>query len=75
MHILKAGQREKRRRFGEVDLKERDLREANGCTLGNNKLWEQFTGREHLLFYGGLKNLRGSALFHSGPMRILVVRV
>ena len=25
-------------------------------------LWEQLTGREHLLFYGRLKNLRGSAL-------------
>ena len=74
MHILKAGQRAKRRRFGEVDLKQRDLREANGCTL-DNKLWEQFTGREHLLFYGRLKNLRASALFHSGPMRILIIRV
>ncbi|CAI7824126.1 unnamed protein product [Closterium sp. NIES-54] len=25
-------------------------------------LWEQLTGREHLMFYGRLKNLRGSAL-------------
>lgn len=25
-------------------------------------LWENLTGREHLLFYGRLKNLKGSAL-------------
>ena len=28
------------------------------CSL----LWETLTGREHLLFYGRLKNLEGSAL-------------
>jgi hypothetical protein len=25
-------------------------------------LWETLTGREHLMFYGRLKNLRGGAL-------------
>ncbi|XP_038985168.1 ABC transporter A family member 7-like isoform X2 [Phoenix dactylifera] len=28
----------------------------------NDMLWEMLTGREHLLFYGRLKNLKGSAL-------------
>ncbi|CAI5466130.1 unnamed protein product [Closterium sp. Yama58-4] len=31
-------------------------------TLPHSLLWEQLTGREHLLFYGRLKNLRGSSL-------------
>ncbi|XP_022159341.1 ABC transporter A family member 7-like [Momordica charantia] len=33
-----------------------------GVCPQHDLLWEQLTGREHLLFYGRLKNLRGSAL-------------
>ncbi|KAL7179199.1 hypothetical protein ACSBR1_042563 [Camellia fascicularis] len=33
-----------------------------GVCPQHNLLWENLTGREHLLFYGRLKNLRGSAL-------------
>ncbi|KAL5975477.1 hypothetical protein ACLOJK_019799 [Asimina triloba] len=33
--------------------------------IGHHLLWETLTGREHLLFYGRLKNLKGSALTHS----------
>ena len=37
------------------------------CSLDNSLLWETLTGREHLLFYGRLKNLRGSALTQVSP--------
>lgn len=33
-----------------------------GVCPQHDLLWEQLTGREHLLFYGRLKNLRGSTL-------------
>ncbi|XP_056170522.1 ABC transporter A family member 7-like isoform X3 [Syzygium oleosum] len=33
-----------------------------GVCPQHNLLWETLTGREHLLFYGRLKNLKGSAL-------------
>ncbi|XP_015942537.1 ABC transporter A family member 7-like [Arachis duranensis] len=33
-----------------------------GVCPQHNLLWERLTGREHLLFYGRLKNLKGSAL-------------
>ncbi|XP_028123035.1 ABC transporter A family member 7-like isoform X3 [Camellia sinensis] len=33
-----------------------------GVCPQHDLLWENLTGREHLLFYGRLKNLRGSAL-------------
>ncbi|KAI8528928.1 hypothetical protein RHMOL_Rhmol12G0186000 [Rhododendron molle] len=33
-----------------------------GVCPQHDLLWESLTGREHLLFYGRLKNLRGSAL-------------
>ncbi|CAI5527514.1 unnamed protein product, partial [Closterium sp. Naga37s-1] len=33
-----------------------------GVCPQHDLLWEQLTGREHLMFYGRLKNLRGSAL-------------
>ncbi|XP_028087289.1 ABC transporter A family member 7-like [Camellia sinensis] len=33
-----------------------------GVCPQHNLLWKNLTGREHLLFYGRLKNLRGSAL-------------
>ena len=32
------------------------------CLLCISLLWETLTGREHLLFYGRLKNLKGSDL-------------
>ncbi|CAB41859.1 ABC transporter-like protein [Arabidopsis thaliana] len=32
------------------------------CTIYTSLLWETLTGREHLLFYGRLKNLKGSDL-------------
>ncbi|KAF9625405.1 hypothetical protein IFM89_022390 [Coptis chinensis] len=33
-----------------------------GVCPQHNLLWERLTGREHLLFYGRLKNLKGAAL-------------
>ncbi|GKV14086.1 hypothetical protein SLEP1_g25007 [Rubroshorea leprosula] len=33
-----------------------------GVCPQHNLLWESLTGREHMLFYGRLKNLKGSAL-------------
>ncbi|PPR95811.1 hypothetical protein GOBAR_AA24859 [Gossypium barbadense] len=34
----------------------------HGCLSAPDLLWETLTGREHLLFYGRLKNLKASAL-------------
>lgn len=36
-----------------------------GVCPQNDLLWETLTGREHLLFYGRLKNLKGSALLQA----------
>ncbi|CAI5988674.1 unnamed protein product [Closterium sp. NIES-64] len=45
-------------------LREADkpVQQYSGCMKQQRLLWEQLTGREHLMFYGRLKNLRGSAL-------------
>jgi ABC-type Na+ transport system ATPase subunit NatA len=32
------------------------------CSLQDNLLWDRLTAREHLMFYGRLKNLRGAQL-------------
>nr|GEV78910.1 ABC transporter A family member 7 [Tanacetum cinerariifolium] len=37
-----------------------------GVCPQHDLLWETLTGREHLLFYGRLKNLKGSALTQKG---------
>ncbi|KAF8390229.1 hypothetical protein HHK36_024754 [Tetracentron sinense] len=36
-----------------------------GVCLQHDLLWETLTGREHLLFYGRLKNLKGSGLIQA----------
>ncbi|RHN63634.1 putative sulfate-transporting ATPase [Medicago truncatula] len=36
-----------------------------GVCPQHDLLWESLTGREHLLFYGRLKNLKGSVLTHA----------
>ncbi|CAA7022530.1 unnamed protein product [Microthlaspi erraticum] len=36
-----------------------------GVCPQHDLLWETLTGREHLLFYGRLKNIKGSALTHA----------
>ncbi|KAF3783031.1 ABC transporter A family member 7, partial [Nymphaea thermarum] len=36
-----------------------------GVCPQHDLIWETLTGREHLLFYGRLKNLKGSALTHA----------
>ncbi|XP_077245813.1 ABC transporter A family member 7-like [Tasmannia lanceolata] len=36
-----------------------------GVCPQHDLLWEALTGREHLLFYGRLKNLKGAALTHA----------
>ncbi|XP_062026161.1 ABC transporter A family member 7-like [Rosa rugosa] len=36
-----------------------------GVCPQHDLLWESLTGREHLLFYGRLKNLKGSALIEA----------
>ncbi|KAL6969076.1 Phospholipid-transporting ATPase abca7 [Sarracenia purpurea var. burkii] len=36
-----------------------------GVCPQHDLLWENLTGREHLLFYGRLKNLKGSALYQA----------
>uniref|UniRef100_A0A1D1XY01 ABC transporter A family member 7 n=1 Tax=Anthurium amnicola TaxID=1678845 RepID=A0A1D1XY01_9ARAE len=36
-----------------------------GVCPQHDMLWEMLTGREHLLFYGRLKNLKGSELSHA----------
>ncbi|KAM0933469.1 putative ABC-type sulfate transporter [Dioscorea sansibarensis] len=36
-----------------------------GVCPQNDMLWEMLTGREHLLFYGRLKNLKGEALMQA----------
>ncbi|KAL2614026.1 hypothetical protein R1flu_025718 [Riccia fluitans] len=40
----------------------RKIYTSMGVCPQHDLLWEQLTGREHLLFYGRLKNLKGSAL-------------
>ncbi|CAI5987496.1 unnamed protein product [Closterium sp. NIES-65] len=49
---------------GGHQLREADkpVQQYSGCMKQRRLLWEQLTGREHLMFYGRLKNLRGSAL-------------
>lgn len=45
--------------------------------LNYSLLWETLTGREHLLFYGRLKNLKGAALlqvFHNYQYGVLYLR-
>ncbi|KAL8140462.1 hypothetical protein V2J09_006483 [Rumex salicifolius] len=39
-----------------------DIYSSMGVCPQHDLLWESLTGREHLLFYGRLKNLKGSAL-------------
>lgn len=38
------------------------------CSL----LWETLTGKEHLFFYGRLKNLKGAALVKVRPIWIYI---
>jgi ABC-type Na+ transport system ATPase subunit NatA len=43
---------------------------GNLCCLKCSLLWETLTGKEHLFFYGRLKNLKGSALMKVHPIQI-----
>lgn len=41
----------------------------NLCCLKCSLLWETLTGKEHLFFYGRLKNLKGDALMKVPPIQ------
>jgi len=43
---------------------------GNLCCLKCSLLWETLTGKEHLFFYGRLKNLKGAALMKVPPIQI-----
>jgi hypothetical protein len=40
------------------------------CGLNCSLLWETLTGKEHLFFYGRLKNLKGAELMKVPPIQI-----
>jgi ABC-type Na+ transport system ATPase subunit NatA len=47
---------------------------TQGVCLQDNVLWDTLTAREHLTFYGQLKNLRGAELRHEIVSCLKVIR-